>query len=329
MKIKIPHMIFFGVIKFLFYIVLPLFIINIVQAYGIMQFSDVYVLGIIIIGVIGTIITVLTHTFKKDTVAHSYTRIIDSLYSAIFTFYIFGGFTVGDGFGNFTISTDVAGFDISARIGIQVIAYILMIGAAFAVVQHIFKTAELKKDKEYNITIKRKFRASKAFRIAGIVANLILLAYIVSIPLSAIHIRPSLIGGAPTFGYHDGGTPVDPLDDSLNMYLGFSIANGGAWSIFDVRLDVDLIVKDCYNGTGIPIPDNTRIGGSPDVDYNFLQFSTTSDNLTVSILSEFLIDLLISNATLIFDISFEGRYAQITADVTLAFEMPWENQTHF
>ena len=33
-----------------------------------MQFNNVFVIGIIVIGVIGTIVSVLTHTFKKDTV---------------------------------------------------------------------------------------------------------------------------------------------------------------------------------------------------------------------------------------------------------------------
>lgn len=329
MKIKIPSMIFYGTLKFLLMVILPLVLIYFVEVYfPIMDFNDAFVLGIIVIGVIGTIITVLTHTFKKDTVAHGYTKIIDSLYAAIFTFYIFGGFTVGDGFGNFAINTTLAGYTVAARIGIQAIAYLSMIGAVLGVCQHIFKTAELKKDKEYNITIKRNFRASKVFRVAGIVTSLILTLYIVSIPVSAINIRAGLVGDGFEFAHDDNGTP-DPSDDLLSMYLMFSIANGGAWSIFDVRLDIDIIVQDCTNGTHELIPDDTRIGGSPDREYNFLHYtSTTSENFSMSIDPAYVLYLVICDATLEFELSFVGRYAQINLAVDLTFALPWENVTY-
>ena len=175
MKIRIPSMIFYGLLKFVFYIVLPLGLIYFVEIYfPIMDFNDAFVLGIIVLGVIGTILSVLTHTFKKDTVAHGYTKIIDSIYSAIFTFYIFGGFTLGDGFGNYAISTSLMGYPVSARIGLQVIAYVLMISAVISIFKQIFKTAELKKDKEYHLTIKRKLRVSKVLSYAGLVTSLLL-----------------------------------------------------------------------------------------------------------------------------------------------------------
>jgi hypothetical protein len=320
MKIKIPSVIFYGTLKFLFYIVLPLLIISLLETYiPIMEFSDAFVLGIIIIGVIGTILTVLTHTFKKDTVAHGYTKIIDSIYSAIFTFYIFGGFTVGDGFGNFFINTSLAGIAFSARIGIQVIAYLTMIGSLISVGRYIFKTAELKKNKEYNITIKRKFQASKAFYVAGLVTSIILTVYIISIPLSAINIRANLEGDGFDFDFDLGPDPLNLTDgDTVTMYLQFSIHNYGAWSIFDVRLDVD-----------IKLPNSTRIGGSPDRDYNFLHYtSTTSENFSMSIDPVYVPYLVVTATDLLFELSFEGRYAQINLDADLTFTLPWENVTY-
>ena len=320
MKIKIPSMIFYGTLKFLFYIVLPLFLISLLETYfPIMDFSDAFVLGIIIIGVIGTILTVLTHTFKKDTVAHGYTKIIDSIYSALFTFYIFGGFTVGDGFGNFALHTSLAGYTVSARIGIQVIAYLTMIGSLISVGRYIFKTAELKKNKEYNITIKRKFQASKVFYVAGLVTSLILTVYIISIPLSAINIRANLEGDGFDFDFDLGPDPLNLTDgDTVTMYLQFSIHNYGAWSIFDVRLDVD-----------IKLPNSTRIGGSPDRDYNFLHYtSTTSENFSMSIDPVYVPYLVVTATDLLFELSFEGRYAQINLDADLTFTLPWENVTY-
>jgi hypothetical protein len=319
-------MILHGLLKVVFNIILPLGLIYLLEIIGIMQFNDVFVIGIIAIGVVGVILSVLTHTFKKDTVAHGYTRIINAVYSALFTFYIFGGFTVGDGFGNYAISTSLAGFTVAARVGLQVIAYVSMIGAAFNVLQHISKTAELAKDKEYNITIKKKFRASKVFSIAGFVTSLLLVLYIVSIPVSAIQIKPSLIGDGFEFDHDDNGTPIDFTDDIIYMYIMFNINNGGAWSIFDVRLDVDLRVQNCIDSGSLLtlIPDGTRIGGSPDVVYNFLQFtSTTSENISISIEPAYVFDLINCSATLLFELSFEARYAQLTLDIDLTFPMEW------
>ena len=330
MKIKPHTMIFYGTMKVLFYLVLPLVIVYFLELYGIMQFNDAFVLGIIIIGIIGTAVTVLNHTFKKDTVASGYASIIDSLYSAIFLFYIFGGFTLGDGFGNYLINVNTGTYSVSILIGLQIIAYLLMIGAGIKLFQHIFRTAELKKDKEYHVKIKRSFRASKFFRILGTLVNLILLGYIISIPVSAMNISINLEGSGLSFTYDPGPDPFNISDgDSINMSLQFNVHNYGIYSILDVRLDIDLLVKDCTNGTDELIPDNTRIGGSPDREYNFYHFtSTLSENFTMSIDPGYVPYLAICNATLIMDISLEARYAQLTAALNVIFQQNWENVTH-
>ncbi|MFX1276178.1 MAG: hypothetical protein ACFFAT_14200 [Promethearchaeota archaeon] len=330
MKIRLGSMIFFGTMKFLFYIVLPLIIINILQTIGIMEFNAAYVWGIIIIGIIGTGITVLNHTFKKDTVASGYASIIDSLYSAIFIFYIFGGFTVGDGFGNFSIRVPFSTYSIFIQIGIQIIAYLSLIGAGIKIFQHIFRTAELKKNQELHVKIKKKFRASKFFRVLGTLVNLILLVYIVSIPLSALNVSINLEGGGLSFDWDPGPDPLNISDgDTLSMSLKFNVHNYGVYSILDVRLDINLYVKDCFNGTEYLIPDNTRIGGSPDREYNFYRFtSTISENFTMSIEPIYVPDLVTCDATLLIDISLHARYAQLTADLDVIFQQSWENVTY-
>ena len=69
-------------------------LINYLSDAGIIEFSSSFITFLIIIGAIGTFFAVLRHTFPKDTVANSVVGIIDSLYSGIYLFYIFGGFSV-------------------------------------------------------------------------------------------------------------------------------------------------------------------------------------------------------------------------------------------
>ena len=331
MKIKLASMIFYGTMKVIFYLVLPLILISVLQAIGIMQFSDAYVLGIIILGVIGTAVTIYNHTFKKDTVASGYASIVDSIYSAIFTFYVFGGFTVGDGFGNYFIDMPIGDYRVSIQLGLQIIAYVSMIAAGIKIFQHIFRTAELKKDKEYHVKIKRNFRASTLFRVLGTLVNLVIIGFIITIPVSALNVSIDLEGDGLDFEYSLGSDPfnVSVADgDYIGMSLIFNVHNYGIYSILDVRLDVNLLVLDCNNGTHELIPDYTRVGGSPDRDYNFYRFtSTTSENFSMSIDLDYMPSLAVCNATLIIQLSLQARYAQLTAALDVEFQQPWTNIT--
>jgi len=331
MKIRLGAMFFFGILKALFYLVIPLVAIYFINTYTVLKVSFGTIVGIIVLGSIGTGITVLNHTFQKESVASGYTSIIDSIWSAIFIFFVFGGFSLGEGFGYYSVDGELFGFYISAQLGLQIIAYILMIGAGIQIFRHIFRTIEFAKHKKYDIKFKkRKFRASTFFRILGILTTLGLIAFIISIPVSALLVDINLEGGGPALSYDDNGTPSDFNDDKVNISLQFSVDNNGIYSILDVKLDVGVKVRDCINSTtGVTtIPDNTLIGFTPDKTYNFYRgTSVTSENFTITFLPGYQTTLAGSNATLIFDISFQARYAQLTADVDVMFEQIWNNET--
>lgn len=330
MKIRLGAMIFYGIVKALFYLVIPLVAIYFINTYTILKVSFTTILGIIILGTIGTIVTILNHTFQKETVASGYTSIIDSVWSAVFIFFIFGGFSLGEGFGYYSVEGEPFGYYIYAQIGLQIIAYILMIGAGIQIFRHIFRTIEFAKHKKYDIKFKkRKFRASTFFRILGILVSIGLIGFIISIPVSALYVDIDLEGGKFFYSYDDGATPLDPSDDKVNMSVQFSVDNNGIYSILDVRLDIAISVRDCTNGTDILIPDGTTISATPDREYNFYRgASVTSENFTISIYNEYVDELVVCNATLLFDISFQARYAQLTADVDLMFEQEWTNKTY-
>ncbi|MCK4688451.1 MAG: hypothetical protein KAT66_10005 [Candidatus Lokiarchaeota archaeon] len=53
MKIQIKEMIIYGTLKAVFYLVLPIILINVLSDIGIMQFSSSFITFLIIIGAIG------------------------------------------------------------------------------------------------------------------------------------------------------------------------------------------------------------------------------------------------------------------------------------
>ncbi len=321
MKIQIKEMIIYGTLKAVFYLVLPIILINVLSDIGIMQFSSSFIIFLIVIGAIGTIIAVLKHTFPKDTVANSVMGIIDSLYSGIYLFYIFGGFTVGETFGDYRIEIE----NIQVLLGLQLIAWLLLAAAGIKALEHIIRTIELSRKKEYHVTVKRQFKASTFFRSIGILANIALSLYFLSIIVSGANISFDLHEGFVPV--HDpGGNPYPDLsDDSVNITITFDLRNRGIYAIHDVTLDVEIYTLDTSLTPPDPLPENTKIGELTGVHYfEFSSFSTTKDrNLTVLIDPTHVPALLTNDANLRIQISFLALYAGIFINLNVSIEVPW------
>lgn len=321
MKIQIKEMIIYGTLKAVFYLVLPIILINVLSDIGIMQFSSSFIIFLIVIGAIGTVLAVLKHTFPKDTVANSVMGIIDSLFSGIYLFYIFGGFAVGETFGDYRIEIE----NIQVLLGLQLIAWLLLAAAGIKALEHIVRTIELSRKKEYHVTIKRQFKASTFFRAIGTLANIALALYFLSIIVSGANISFDL---HDTIGYgHDpGGNPYPDLsDDTVNITITFDLRNRGIYAIHDVNLDVDIYTVTTSLTPPDPLPENTKIGELSGVHYfEFSSFSTTKDrNLTIVINPTYVPALLTNDATLRFQISFLALYAGIFIDLNVSIEILW------
>ena len=312
MKIQIKEMIIYGTLKAVFYLVLPIILITYLSDIGIMQFSSSFITFLIIIGAIGTFFAVLRHTFPKDTVANSVVGIIDSLYSGIYLFYIFGGFIIGQTFGDYRIELE----NLQVRLGLQLIAWLLLSAAGIKALQHIVRAIELSRQKEYHVTIKRQFKASTFFRILGTLANIAFGFYILSIIISGANISFDL---HDTFavGHDDGGSPMNPADDTINITITFDLINKGVYAVHDVNLDVEI-----YNASASP---TEKIGELAGVHYfEFSSFSASKDkNLTVLIDPTYVPALALHDATLRFQISFEALYAGIFFDLNVSIEVFW------
>jgi hypothetical protein len=313
MKIQIKEMIIYGTLKAVFYLVLPIILINVLSDIGIMEFSSRFIMFLIIFGAIGTFFAILRHTFPIDTVANSVVGIIDSLFSGIYLFYIFGGFTVGKTFGEYRINIE----NIQVILGLQLIAWLLLAAAGIKALQHIVRAIELSRKKEYHVTIKRQFKASTFFRIIGTLANIALGIYFLSIIVSGANI---------SFDLHESFVPshnpgVNPFpdlsDDSINITITFDLRNRGIYAIHDVNLNVEV-----YNVSIFP---HESIGSLTGVHYfEFSSFSTAKDkNLTILIDTPYVPALLTNDATLSFRISFSALYAGIFINLNVSIDLFW------
>ena len=103
MEVQIGKMILYGVLSAIFYIVVPLVLFEILQAYNIMTFSAAFKTAIIIFGIIGVVISMARHLFPKDTPANRLVAFGAVIYSGIYLFYMFGGFTPGVSLGTYRI----------------------------------------------------------------------------------------------------------------------------------------------------------------------------------------------------------------------------------
>jgi len=320
MKIQIKEMIIYGTLKAVFYLVLPIILINVLSDIGIMQFSSSFIIFLIVIGAIGTVLAVLKHTFPKDTVANSVVGIIDSIFSGIYLFYIFGGFTVGKTFGEYRIEVQ----NIQVLLGLQLIAWLLLAAAGIKALQHIVRTIELSRKKEYHVTIKRQFKASMFFRAIGTLANIALGIFFLSIIISGANISFNL---HDTFaiGHDPGVLPLDASDDTINITITFDVQNRGLYAVHDVNLDVEIHTITTSHTLPFDLPDYTKIGELAGVHYfEFSSFSTTRDqNLTVLIDPTYAPALATNDATLRFQISVLALYAGIFIDLNVSIEVPW------
>ena len=104
MAIQINKMIFQGILNALMYIALPLILFEVISMIAPMTFSQEFKITIIIIGIIGTVFAMLRYAFPKDTSANRLMAFGSTIYSGIYVFYIFGGFTIGVQLGTYSIN---------------------------------------------------------------------------------------------------------------------------------------------------------------------------------------------------------------------------------
>jgi hypothetical protein len=318
MELQIGKMILHGVISALFYLVIPLVLFEILQAYNIMTFSTTFKITIIIFGIIGVVFSMLRHLFPKDTPANRLVALGAVVYSGIYLFYMFGGFTPGVSLGTYRI--DIPGL-LQVLLGLQLIAWLLLASSGIRALQYLVEALELRNKKEYTVNMRKKFKLSMLFKVLGTIMGLGIAGYFGSLVYSGMNLDFDI--GTFTPGHDNGGTPIDPSDDTLNLTMTFDIDNQGIYAIYDLKMDFYIYTLDTANYSALA--NYTKIGESVNSDYGTIHSfrSQPNNNITVLIFPSHTEGLLTTDATLEFIISFSTLYAGIFVDLNISFEVPW------
>jgi hypothetical protein len=317
MEIQYGKMILYGILQAILYIAVPLIIIYFIELYNIMTFSQDFITYLIVIGCIGVALSMAKHAFPSDTSANRIVAFIGAIFSGIYLFYIFGGFTPGVSLGTYYIDIP----SLQVLLGLQVIAWLFLISTGISALKYLIEAIELRKKREYQIKAKKGFKLSRIFKGLGTLMSLIILGYFASIVFSGMNLGISLDDPGPP-AYDPKGTPSF-LDDSLNFTLTFDINNQGLYAIYDVTIFLNIYTETTANDTALP--EYTKIGESSGYYYSaFHAFTFTPDqSITATIYPIYIEGLLTTNATLKFQISFSTLYANIDIAVNVSISIPW------
>jgi len=312
MRVQIGKMLLYGILSAIFYIVVPLILFDVIASLGYMTFSQEFKISIIIFGIIGVIISMLRHLFPKDSAANRVVALGATLFSGIYLFYMFGGFTPGVSLGTYAIAFG----PIQALLGLQLIAWLLLASSGIRALQYLVEAIELRKKKEYNITVRRQFKLSKVFKVFGTIMSLAMLGYFGTLVYSGLNLGFDIDDNF-TVGHDPGVTPLDPSDDTINITMSFDVSNQGIYAIYNVYIDVTFFVVSSTNNSVLPV--GTTIGESLNNYYStFHSFTVTPDNnVTVNIDPSWAEAFITTSAGLAFQITFSTLYAGILVDLNI------------
>jgi len=308
------------VLKVTFYLVIPLIVFLFLLDQGIVEVNSLFITNIIIMGSIGTIITIVRYAFPKDTITRGIIGIAVTIYNGMYLFYIFGGFT-GD-LGTYTIQTE----NISAILGLQLIAWILLLGAFLKSSFHIVKTIEIAnyKRKNKNREELEQLKILKGLKIGKLLLNLFLIGFIISVGLSGMNISFS-VKESYQFNWDTAGTIIDYSDDTIEIISFFDLINPGLYSVLDVIIDIDIYTINTSDITQIFLPDNTKIGEVDNMEYPMFPRGSlsTDQDLIIDIIPQYVEGLIIFDADLLLDVDFHCHYATITVFLMTNVTLKW------
>ena len=314
MAIQITKMILHGILNAVMYIALPLVIFEVISMMGLMTFSQEFKTSIIIIGIIGTVFAMLRHAFPKDTSANRLIAFGSTIYSGIYLFYLFGGFTTGVQLGTYSINLPA----LQVLLGLQVIAWLLLGSSGIRALQYLIEAIELRKNKEYRV----KFRLSHIFKVLGMMMSLIIFGYLGTIAYSGMNLGFDFHDTFPV-GWDDGGTLLDPSDDAINITITFDLDNQGFYAIYDILIDAEFHTVTSANESALPL--GVKVGESLDNYFSTFHSFTNNINNSITLIMDptYIIGLASTDATLALKISFSTLYAAILINLNVSVNFPW------
>lgn len=318
MAIQITKMILYGILNAVLYVALPLILFEVISMIGLMTFSQEFKMTIMIIGIIGVVFSMLRHAFPKDSSANRLVAFGSTIYSGIYLFYLFGGFTPGVQLGTYSIDIPTQGLQV--LLGLQVIAWLLLGSSGIKALKYLIEAVELRKNKEYRV--KKKFKLSNLFKVLGTIFSLIIFGYLGSIAYSGMNLNFGF-NSPPVIDHDPGALPFDPSDDTINITIFFDLNNQGFYAIYDVLIDAELRTLTSANDSALPV--GVIVGGSSDNYFSTIHSFTNHANNTVTLAMDptYIVGLATTAATLALKISFNTYYALILINLNVTVEVPW------
>ena len=317
MAIQLVKMIMHGILSAVLYIALPLILFEVISMMGFMTFTQEFKMTIIIMGIIGVVFSMLGHAFPKDTSANRLIAFGSTVYSGIYLFYFFGGFTPGVQLGTYSINIP----PLQVLLGLQVIAWLLLGSSGLRALKYLIEAVELRKNKEYRV--KKKFKLSNFFKVLGTILSLVIFGYLGSIAYSGMNLDFAF---HPLSGFvRDPGVLPDPdfSDDTISTNITFNLNNQGFYAIYNAYVGVELRIQDSMNLSLLPI--GLKIGGGGKTFETFHSFTNNINNsVTLVIGSTYMMELATTDATLELILSFNTVYASILINLNITVgDIPW------
>ncbi|MHA2186440.1 MAG: hypothetical protein ACXAAI_15715, partial [Promethearchaeota archaeon] len=250
MEVQVGKMFLWGFISAITYIAVPFLLFYLLDMWGLMSFTQEFKTSIIIFGIVGIVFSMLSHLFPRDTSANRLVAFGSTIYSGIFLFYIFGGFTPGVSYGTYSITIP----PIEVLLGLQLIAWLMLGSTAIRALRYLIEAIELRKKDEYRV---KKFKLSKVFQIIGTIASIVMLGCLGTLIYSGLNLGFSNLAVSDV--NHDPHGPGIG-DDTINMTISFDLTNGGIYAIYDLSIDVLFSTVSSANASALP--ENTVIGES-------------------------------------------------------------------
>lgn len=320
MAIQITKMILYGILNAVLYIALPLMLFELVDLLNLMTFTQEFKTSIIIIGIIGTVFAMLRHAYPKDTSANRIIAFGSTVYSGIYLFYLFGGFSQGVQLGTYSINIE-SPIPLQVLLGLQFIAWLLLGSSGIRALQYLIEAIELRKNKEY----RAKVKLSKLFKVLGTVMSLVIFGYFGSVVYSGMNLGFSFHPMTPPV-YDNGGTLLDFSDDILEINITFDLDNQGFYAIYNAYVGAEITVQTSTNTSALPL--GLKVGGGGKTFATFHSFTNNINN-TITILMDntYMFELATTDATLRLKFLFNTVYATILINLNLTIsDIPW---THF
>jgi len=315
------NLLIYGTINILLYVLTPTIFIIILSNFEYLDFNLSFFVITLIFGLLGAFISTMKYFFPEDSNLHHLISIGSALFSGIYLFYIFGGFSLDIVFGNYRIETST----FQVELGLQIIAWSLLIGSLIRTISAIIKLYEKNKDKIYSLKIRKEIKLTQIFSTTGIIIYILVAGYLIFVALNGSQIS-FLVQENYDIGYDDKDTLFNLEDDTINISIYFDVINKGLFPILNTRIEIDIYTLNTSDITQIALPNNTKIGEAKDVFYKIFRGNMISANqrIVIDIFNEYIPGLITYNADLDIRFILEIFYAGIYLKYNTSERVFWD-----